>query len=60
MNSIANEERRSKEMVKTRSVLVMVLVLALWSLTRCAGPGGPQEEITRRRRRVSAGEEEGA
>jgi hypothetical protein len=47
-------------MVRTRSVSVMVLVLALWLLAGYAGSEGLHEEANRRRsRRVSAGEEEG-
>jgi hypothetical protein len=61
MNQISNEEKRSKEMVRMRSVLVMVLVLALWLLARSAGSDGLQEKVTKRRsKRVSVGEGEGA
>ncbi len=59
MNSISNAERRNKEMVRTRSVLVMVLVPALWLLDRCTGSDSLQEEVAKwRSRRVSAVEEE--
>jgi hypothetical protein len=38
----------------------MVLVLALWLLAKCPGSDGLQEKATKRRRRhISAGEEEG-
>jgi hypothetical protein len=61
MNQISNEENRSEEMLRTSSVLVMVLVLALWSLATCAGLAGLQKEATKRRKRlVAVGEEGGA
>jgi hypothetical protein len=61
MNQISNEEKRSEEMLRTSSVLVMVLVLALWSLSRCAGLGSLQNEATKRcKRLVAVGEEGGA
>jgi hypothetical protein len=44
-------------MVRMRSVLVMAL--ALWLLVRYVGSDGlPEKELGKRRRRVSAGEEE--
>jgi hypothetical protein len=58
MSSISRDERRSKEMVRTRNVRVMVLVLTLWLLARWVGSKDLQEEVTkRRRRRVTVYEE---
>ena len=61
MSSISKDVRRSKEMVRTRNVRVMMLVLTLWLLTGWVGSKGLQEKVTKRcGRRVAVGEEEGA
>jgi hypothetical protein len=58
LNRSSNEGRRSKAMVRTRRVVVMVLALLL--MVRCIDPNGLREkEVGKRRsRRVWAGEEE--